>query len=70
MQVNNLVTRHGGAGSVSGSKKQGLNNSRGYQSGNKMFGSRGMFHGGINNPGGPFSDINEYFTIGTGSNVV
>ena len=63
MQVNNLVTRHGGAGSVSGSKKQDLNNSRGYQSGNKMFGSRGMFCGGINNPGGPFSDNNDIVNI-------
>ena len=29
MQVNNLLTKHGGGNSTSGSKKQDLNNSRG-----------------------------------------
>ena len=70
MQVNNLLTKHGGGNSTSGSKKQDLNNSRGYQTGNKMFGSLGLFHGGINNPGGPFTGSNEYLNIGTGGSTL
>ena len=70
MQVNNLVTRHGGGNSTSGSKKQDLGNSRGYQSGNKMFGSYGLFHGGMQSGTSLTQDMNDYFTIGTGGRCV
>ena len=67
MQVSNLMTRHGGGNSTSGSKKQDLGNSRvtkGYQSGNKMFGSRGMFHGGMQSGTSLTQDMNDYYING------